>query len=1008
MLDIQEQLSERYRSLRDSRVGPVFFIEHGLREDEVEDLTSSVRNALVEHPLGSGWWESRSLPIIVVTTEVGYRYRGSGTDFWPILGQELNSHVHASDRKHIRDLFVSAAETYRGANPPATPWAEAFRIIAWPITHALFPIEFHRPLAGVLANLRRSLNGLNDDALYHAIRFSASNSTARFSAFLESPNLIVALVRNILGEKDSDLCGEIVQRIESDLKADKVARRSVLTARRIQATTQKVPERTTDSGEPTRSVVGNLQLRRRYDLITLEASFPLLEGDLGVRLRRALRRRRFAPSLWGASGRVPSEQILSGVPFPVKLTSMPRKDSPLLPGVENLEIDNDLRRTLAAFQLELTLPFVFAVSADNKVAKCVRGANISGRRKYWVLVGSESESLLEFQRIADLGPLSCYELDPESDKSAVQALVDMGFRVRFGVSVSFAGAPTIDRYAPIPTFAVGDERFVVPEESGADSLTVESLGNVVRAGTDELVRMVVAEGENVVSVGNGAEVREFSFRGMHGSATSPPVVCEVIARSSELTVQELLSGRLSFDIEGHAPLEGLSLLVEVQAAGRKISAVAPLGMMPQTISSEHEPFATLLDEPTREVLAHSQSVVIQLSIGNLCAQSWVLGHRVRSCWWERHPDGGQALFGELGELPYGVVPETTPHMSPVSASEESNSEVHLLAPCELDTQDYGVAANFTTLCVSPAQMHLQGRSTEKPRLVRRRRGDDGRRAAGLEDLMEAYLRWAHAESENLVAEIRRRQVVVEIDRWISEICCGENWRKREACIPDKDPWQLLIEKGNKRGLGRDAYVTVEEDVWFGIFETIVWVVKQEIPELWSLVRNGSNLLERDWLIVEAACDEAYLTVTRDSTEAGNVELADIMREADPSADFDRGQWQAVFQDVLAQSDLAMLGELLLPTDSASALMSLDPSRMSYDNLADELFGWATEWQKALVADVPNKDKLKTIIVLWVEPAAAVSQNWRTVLDTLLVDRSIARASRYLALRSRHGMGGGDS
>ena len=38
--------------------------------------------------------------------------------------------------------------------------------------------------------------------------------------------------------------------------------------------------------------------------------------------------------------------------------------------------------------------------------------------------------------------------------------------------------------------------------------------------------------------------------------------------------------------------------------------------------------------------------------------------------------------------------------------------------------------------------------------------------------------------------------------------------------------------------------------------------------------------------------------------------------------------------------------------------------------------------------------------LWIEPEAAASLDWRSALDVLLAERSIARAARYLALRSR--------
>ena len=135
MLEVHRELDERYRALRESRTGPIFFLEHGLSEGEVADVVADVSHHLITHPLKSGWWNSNCLPLLVAATEVGYRYRGSGTDFWPVLEAEFGVEFSTTDRRRIRDLFASASKTYRGAQPPATPWAKAFHLIAWPINH---------------------------------------------------------------------------------------------------------------------------------------------------------------------------------------------------------------------------------------------------------------------------------------------------------------------------------------------------------------------------------------------------------------------------------------------------------------------------------------------------------------------------------------------------------------------------------------------------------------------------------------------------------------------------------------------------------------------------------------------------------------------------------------------------------------------------------------------------------------------------------------------------------
>ena len=61
---------------------------------------------------------------------------------------------------------------------------------------------------------------------------------------------------------------------------------------------------------------------------------------------------------------------------------------------------------------------------------------------------------------------------------------------------------------------------------------------------------------------------------------------------------------------------------------------------------------------------------------------------------------------------------------------------------------------------------------------------------------------------------------------------------------------------------------------------------------------------------------------------------------------------------------------------------------------------ASESRKALAGDLPSGETLRAILALWVAPETAVSLDWRGALDTLVAERSLARAARYLALRAR--------
>ena len=227
MIDLQRRLSERFSELRDARKGSVFFVEHGLRADELDSLRSSVRVSLRSHPLESIWWDRYDLPLLVAATEVGYRYRGSGTDFWPLLECELQVELTGPSRQRLKDLFEYATERFRGARPPATAWTHAFHLIAWPIAHALLPVEFHQSFAMTLANLRTSVHEADDQTLYRAVCAAAPAPGARFATLLGDVDLVVVLTRCLLGEHGGELSAEAIDRLSEDLKADDVAKGSV-------------------------------------------------------------------------------------------------------------------------------------------------------------------------------------------------------------------------------------------------------------------------------------------------------------------------------------------------------------------------------------------------------------------------------------------------------------------------------------------------------------------------------------------------------------------------------------------------------------------------------------------------------------------------------------------------------------------------------------------------------------------------------------------------------------
>lgn len=998
-MDFERYLNERFSALRDSRQGAVFFVEHGLNPSELRELLASVRARLRIDSLDSDRWEENYMSLLVAATEIGYRYRGTGTDFWPLLDEELGVECSPLGRQRIKDLFVRASTHFRGARPPATAWAGAFHLITWPITHALLPLEFHRPFAATLANLCVGVINAEDASLYQAVRRAATFPTARFSTFLEDHGVVVSLTRSLLQRESHNLSSEIIDRLATDLEADDVARRGVAVARSIQRAAQ-LAGGTTDDFQTATRVEGVLQLRLTDSSLLLEGRFPLLEASTAARLRTSLRRRRFAPQLWGTTARVTSDQLVSGLPFTLKLMAIPERNMPLFPNLEEAGLDAQELAILNNFELELAPPLLFAVSAEGDVARQVRGSTITGHRKYWALISERDDSCRGCPTVGEIGPLRCFLLEPDTVGGA-RALAQLGFDVRRGVSVRFAGTPPVGRTNDIPTFVSGDQRVLVPQRLAADeTVAVQLNGHSVAAGATDVVRVAVKPGEQRLCVSGKTDTREYVF---YGVSVLPPMTAPVRLelRSEERTVQALLGGRFGFVVDGVAPIDGLPLTIDLKVGGRVFTATGALGPVPQPVSSEHPVMKALLDDDVRDFVAGAEAAILRARVGHVAGAAWDLERVVRPCWW--HGQDKPQLLSEGGALRFGVVNADDPVSKPVEGV--AGHQTYLLAPVDADLMEFGAAAPFSTLCIAPKRLHLSDLAVEgatRPKLERRRRGNSG--GVGLEDLVEAYLRWSLAETRSAIGEIHRKQVAARLDEWIAEVCCGAGWMQVESTIPRKDSWGILEQLCRDMALGRDGLVELSEEQEAQIRQLAIAEIRRSLPTLWTRVGPPLDLGADDYEVLDGAWLKAYETLAARYRSRGQYDIADELADADPGESPER--WDQALFRVHERVELRALAAMLLPSDSAPRLMSLEVSAMTVDEVADELAAWATSARRSFAGAVPTRDALKASYALWVVPELALATDWRAAVDTLLAERSVARAARYLALRAREARWGG--
>ena len=739
---------------------------------------------------------------------------------------------------------------------------------------------------------------------------------------------------------------------------------------------------------------GTLQLRLANDTMLLEASFPRLDAATAEHLRRTLRRRRFAPQLWGATARVPSDQLLSGLPFPLKLTKGPEKGTPLFPDLDVGDFDAQEMAVLHGFELRLAPPHLFSVGAEGDIAWQVLGDTVSGHRKYWALLGEYNNKPLGARVVGEVGPFQCFELDP-SNAIGARALAQLGFAVQVGISVRFAGTPSLDRGADVPTFIAGDNRVLVPQRLTDDtSLVVDLNGRSATAHGTEVVRLIVETGEHKVRVSSQTDLREYNFRGID-AARNPDGPVRLELRSEERTIQALLGGRLTFAVDGAAPIDGFSLTVDIEVGGRVFSATGPLGPIPERVSAEHTVMKALLCDDVRDHVSIAESATLRARVGHIARAAWELERVVRPCWWEAR--GEPKLLSETGPLRFGVVSSDEPLRAPTEGT--AGSGTYLLAPIGLDQLNFRATAPFTTICVAPKRAHLGDlavASAKKPRLERRRRGT--RSGVGLEDLAEAYLRWSLAETRSAIGEIHCAQVTARIEEWMAEVCCGPEWAQSEGTIPRRSPWRVLEQVCQELALGRDRYIELTDEQYAQICWLAVGEIRRSLPALWAKVGPPSDLDYNDYEALDRACAKAYEDLSKRYRARGQKDIADELEGGDPGESPDR--WDDAFLRVRERSELSALAAMLLPSSSAARMMALNVGEMSADDVADELASWAKDARRAFAGDAPPRELLKASYALWVAPELALSLDWRGAVETLVADRAVARATRYLALRTR--------
>ncbi len=232
----QVRLMSHFEGLREQRAfrvdpNPIFALEHGLSEREVQEL-SSVLHAHIATRQPSC---RHTMVWIVYASELGYRY--SGDEFWQTFERETPGWSTFGNRYWLRGCYYQFQREFNGAKPSGI-WAEQFSIICWPITHAILPKDLQRQFARALYESRRWYSGnilQYPTTLGELIEAWSWNASSRFQNFAQETHLVGQIAAALLLEGDFGSEGLVhpatLQRISEDLERERQGRKWLRDAR---------------------------------------------------------------------------------------------------------------------------------------------------------------------------------------------------------------------------------------------------------------------------------------------------------------------------------------------------------------------------------------------------------------------------------------------------------------------------------------------------------------------------------------------------------------------------------------------------------------------------------------------------------------------------------------------------------------------------------------------------------------------------------------------------------
>ena len=988
-------LTQHFDELRSGRgETPIYLLEHGLWGANLDALFRSIRACLRIHTVSDSWWKPRALPLLIAATEIGYSYRGTGTDFWPIFAERFGE-ISLAERPAFSMLFDQAGGRYCLARPPETPWNQAFCHIAWPVLQAILPLELHRPLAQALREVRAHLLVSGDDAaLVAPIRGRAQLAgNSRLLAWLEDHRTAAAVVRQLISPNSTPaIANSALTRIAADLAADETANAALRDARKRQKALEAQPVRRSRRKTVVETRFAPLVLRSTDHRLSLSVKFPQMEPKLRDMSRVALDAMRWRAFLWSQGRPVPGRNIFSDYPMPLNVEALPGADRPLFEDVASLPLPLEAKDFLSSLRVNTAAPILFSDFGPGGDALQLSSAIISETGTYVILVAHEQPPS-SAEALGRVAGLRTYRVDASAPD--VQGwLSKIGLSVREIGQVAWVGDPELEQHRPTRRYRQGSYvAFEVTATGGACDVWLDEPN-----GNQSNLRAA----ERVLAGLTAEQLGTYTLRYGAGEAVTFEVVAdnddeELISVNIDAgagAIGDLADRHFTLRFDSTTTLQEAEIQFRLVCDGREAASVRDvLPDTPCRLNGDHSIWDALLTPDCLERLLLSDTAELCVSIPGLLDANFRFERATAPFVWQRDSAGELHAVDETGVLDIFVALPQAPLAIRPAGPLHNDTDIILLRAGR------GNALQIGGLCLGPKVWRpSEAHFAQAPiRLLRRLTGGGGD-TADAHSVVDALISWSATTVDHPVTQFRRGQVVRQLEQWLIQELCGAEWAAKEVAV----------------AAGREtsfASAFLAACVQLGIGYAIVELSREQLA---LLDRILLRLIEAERLPItlqtsrEPIDDDLAAALDGVFNEAYSA-LCDLIEFAgekcafNPDIDIDVGEvserWDRALRLASTQAAFIELVDLLRPLEAGDTLSLADFETMLPDDVVDLLHDWIATHRPSHHSRRWNRDLVESSYWLFTKPSVAARLPWQSATERLLADSFSARAIRYAALRA---------